>query len=353
MINQQYNFTPLPKPIPISEQVWQEGTIPLVSTSTLTYNHEPYIRDCIDGILMQKTTFPVRICIFEDASTDKTAEIVKEYAIKYPNLIFAFCQKENTFGKGEKRRIALRPFRDAKYVAKYIALCEGDDYWTDPLKLQKQVEFLEVNEEYGLALHAGNVLDIPNNKSRIQKASKNDEIMTLNCNEMIVNGGWGFHTASMLFRKKLIENPPEWYHNIKTAGDFFLAILLSSQAKVVYLPDNMCNYRYMSGEQSWTVNLNNVEFMKDHYLHRNNTLYKFNSATNGKYQKAINKALKKTRVYFFQMYVKKIGILSAFKELNNNNSIWDNNNILNNVIIVIYCFLLNLMLQIYHLFTNK
>jgi cellulose synthase/poly-beta-1,6-N-acetylglucosamine synthase-like glycosyltransferase len=96
-MQQEYNYTPLPEPIPINEQVWPEGTLPLVCTSTLAYNHEPYIRECLDGILMQKTTFPVQVFTHEDSSTDKTAETLKEYRAKYPNLIKITYQPENVY----------------------------------------------------------------------------------------------------------------------------------------------------------------------------------------------------------------------------------------------------------------
>ena len=140
MTNIENNIEFLKEPSPITEQIWPEGTTPMVSISCLTYNHENYIRDAIEGFLMQKTTFPVRIVIFEDCSTDNTASIIKEYEDKYPNLFSTFYQPVNTWGK-EIRQEALKPFRKSLYSAKYIALCEGDDYWTDPLKLQKQVIF--------------------------------------------------------------------------------------------------------------------------------------------------------------------------------------------------------------------
>lgn len=144
-----WNYTPLPEPIPITEQVWPEGTKPLVCTRHMTYNHENYIRDCIEGVLMQKTTFPVRVCIHDDASTDKTAEIVREYQEKYPNLIWAYYQTENTF-RHLKRKEMRSEFMSWAQEGKYQAVCEGDDYWIDSLKLQKQVEFLEENIDYTL-----------------------------------------------------------------------------------------------------------------------------------------------------------------------------------------------------------
>jgi glycosyltransferase involved in cell wall biosynthesis len=122
---------------------------PLVSICCITYNHENYIRDCIEGFLMQKTTFPIEIIIHDDASTDNTAQIIKEYADQNPDLFVTILQTENQWSKGGGSIFARFVFPRAR--GKYIALCEGDDYWTDSYKLQKQVYFLEENPDYGIA----------------------------------------------------------------------------------------------------------------------------------------------------------------------------------------------------------
>lgn len=117
---------------------------PLVSIVTITYNHEPYIRKCIEGVLMQKVNFLIEFIIAEDCSTDGTLAICKEYAEKYPELI-RLITSENNVGAIANERRAMKAAK-----GKYIAFCEGDDYWTDPLKLQKQVDFLEKNPEYSV-----------------------------------------------------------------------------------------------------------------------------------------------------------------------------------------------------------
>ena len=120
---------------------------PLVSICCLTYNHEPYIRDCLEGFVMQQTNFIFEVLIHDDASTDNTAAIIREYEVKYPSIIKPIYQTENQYSKGVK---VTSVYNFPRVKGQYVAMCEGDDYWTDPLKLQKQVDFLENNNDYGL-----------------------------------------------------------------------------------------------------------------------------------------------------------------------------------------------------------
>ncbi|KAA6338333.1 putative glycosyltransferase EpsE [termite gut metagenome] len=119
----------------------------IVSICCITYNHEPYIRQCLEGFMTQKTSFLFEVLIHDDASTDGTADIIHEYESKYPDIIKPIYQKENQYSKGVRISWV---FNFPRAKGKYIALCEGDDYWIDPLKLQKQVDFLENNPEYGM-----------------------------------------------------------------------------------------------------------------------------------------------------------------------------------------------------------
>ncbi|HKK83432.1 MAG TPA: glycosyltransferase, partial [Atribacterota bacterium] len=149
MSNKDYDL--LNNPVPIADQNWERNISPLVTIGCITYKHEKYIRDSIEGFLIQKTTFPVEIIIHDDASPDKTPEIISEYEQKYPNLFFTIFQDENQFSIGNTPIFG--NFIYPKSRGKYIAFCEGDDYWSDPLKLQKQVDFLEENPDYSLCSH--------------------------------------------------------------------------------------------------------------------------------------------------------------------------------------------------------
>ncbi len=239
--NQKYLYKPLPKPLPIAEQQWPEGTIPLVHTRTMTFMHENYIRDCIEGLLMQKTTFPVQVLIHDDASTDKTSDTIKEYASKYPQLIKAYYQKENTYSKKNKsEKVKLRePFRQWR-IGKYEALCEGDDYWTDPYKLQKQVDFLEANPGYSLCFHNSYQVD-ENNKTLNKSYLKDFQKKDLTQEEMI--SGALIPTQTVLYiSEPLKEYKPNNKHVLN--GDTFLFAYLGLFGKAKYIGEiNPSAYR--------------------------------------------------------------------------------------------------------------
>lgn len=126
---------------------------PFLAIDCLVYNHEPYLRECLDGFVMQQTNFPFVAIVHDDASTDKSADIIREYAAKYPDIIFPLYETENQYSKPDR---ALGRVMDAAIDAtgaKYVAMCEGDDYWTDPYKLQRQVDFMEAHPAYSLCCH--------------------------------------------------------------------------------------------------------------------------------------------------------------------------------------------------------
>jgi len=145
----------LPKPLRIAEQVWPDGTAPLVTIRCITYNHVNFIRDAIEGFLSQETTFPVQVLIHDDASNDGTSVVLRNYQRKYPNLIKVIIQKTNIYSRGKKPGRFLRSLVQGKY----IAFCDGDDYWADPSKLQKQVMFLERNPDYIMTYHDTKVVN--------------------------------------------------------------------------------------------------------------------------------------------------------------------------------------------------
>lgn len=134
----------------------------LVSVCCITYNQEKFIKEAIEGFLTQKTNFEFEILIHDDASTDSTTEIVRDYAQKYPKLIKPIYQSENQGSKKEGSIYARFVFPNSK--GKYISICEGDDYWIDPYKLQKQVDFLEANFDYGMICTDYNKLLMKNGK---------------------------------------------------------------------------------------------------------------------------------------------------------------------------------------------
>lgn len=193
----------------------------------ITYNHEKYIAQAIEGFLLQKTSFPIEIIIHDDASTDNTKKIVEQYARINPNLIFPIYQQVNQYSLGNK------PF--IKYVlphcrGKYIAICEGDDYWTDPYKLQKQVEFLEKNPDYVVCYHDAKIVDQFGNLVADSKLPKN--FRRDYSSEELMKGAWAL-TLSIVFRNVVTEYPDEMFKVVN--GDTFLMVLLGPYGKGKFL----------------------------------------------------------------------------------------------------------------------
>lgn len=247
----------LNKPIPITQHLLDDDTVQLVSISCLTYNHERFISDAIEGFLMQKTTFPVKINIFEDCSSDNTANIIREYQAKYPSLFNVFFQAENTWRKPIREK-ALKPFYEAHNKAKYIALCEGDDYWTDPLKLQKQVDFLEQNEDYGLVYTEINRID---EKGDIidRDFFKNEPAAFCQTFEDYLLHAPFRAPCTWLFRRKLYREITKRY----VAADLPMLLDIIASSKIHFLNDTTTHYRILTESASHFTNLSHTyAFMK-------------------------------------------------------------------------------------------
>lgn len=216
--------------------------LPLVSICSITYNHAPYIRQCLDGFLMQKTKFKYEIIIHDDASTDGTAEIIKEYAEKYPDLITPIFQTENQYSKGLRGFYARFVYPRAK--GKYIALCDGDDYWTDPLKLQKQVDFLEVNPEYVMCSHR--FKQYLQERSVYEDDWYGDIFDGISYSlETLIHGGWYHTPLSVMFQSEKLNL--EEYKKYTNAKDATLFFHLLKKGKGYMLPDKMAVYRVHLG----------------------------------------------------------------------------------------------------------
>lgn len=223
---------------------------PLVSISCITYNHEKYIRKCLDGFLMQKAHFSFEILINDDASTDGTAIIIKEYETKYPNLIKPIYQLENQYSKGQRGINVKYNFPRAK--GKYIALCEGDDYWTDPLKLQKQVNFMESQPEVHFCFTGHQIFNDGANK--FVTPLTNFSTGLLDKYEIIKNGASTFATGSLMITEELsslvITSSKKTYFNIP-GGDLMILLLGAHLGEIGYLKDETTVYR-VNASGSWT-----------------------------------------------------------------------------------------------------
>jgi glycosyltransferase involved in cell wall biosynthesis len=223
--------------VPVEEypnQVVETMPEPMVSVHVSTYQHADFIHDCLEGVLMQETDFPVEIIIGEDESDDGTREICKEYADRYPEKIRLFLHRRENNIAIHGRPTGRFQFAYSHFVArgKYIAICEGDDYWTDPQKLKKQVDFLESNPNYALSHHDAYTVDA---EGKIKERSWLPEASKCRHFSRELMKGPHLITLSFCFRNSFDYYPPSYFRVFN--ADLFLTSLLGQTGRAKYQSD--------------------------------------------------------------------------------------------------------------------
>ena len=233
----------------------------MVSIICNTYNQENYIRDALDSFLMQKTNFAFEVLVHDDASTDNTPNIIREYEEKYPDIVKPIYQKENQYS--QRIGITLN-YQLPRAKGKYLAWCEGDDYWTDPNKLQKQVDILEKNPDIDICTHSANMIDSTTGQiiEKIAPISKNH---VLSFKEVIARGKSSVYvaTSSILLRAKVFSYSYSFYKTCLI--DYTIQLLGSIKGGMYFLNDNMSVYRFLSKGSFNERNRKDTSITKRHF----------------------------------------------------------------------------------------
>ena len=226
-------------------QNWsKDWSTPLVSIQCWAYNQEQYIAQTLNGFLMQETEYPFEVVIHDDASMDSTADIIREYEEKYPKIIRPIYEIENQYSKHDGSLI--RIMNKACY-GKYIAFCEGDDYWIEPSKLQTQVKWMEDHPEYTMCCSDADIVS-----SKKTNWTRYSEDCDISVSDMILGGGLWVQTCTTLYKSEIIREYSELdFCKQCHVGDYCWQILSVLQGKVRYFNTRMAAYRYMS-DGSWT-----------------------------------------------------------------------------------------------------
>lgn len=256
----------------------------LVSVCVITFNQKAYIQQALDSILSQKTNFDYEILVHDDCSTDGTIEILKKYKEKYPDIIKLLLEEENQYSNGKK----ITPFFIPYIKGKYCVLNEGDDYWCDNLKLQKQYDFLENNSEYSMVCH--NAKKINDKGDVVGNFGKNKDV-DYSTEQTILGGGGFIATNSMMFRADLLKNLPRHYYEC-SIGDYILAIHFVMNGKVRYLSNIMSVYR-VSTKGSWSKRYaEDEEFFNNFTNNMISTVEKMKNYYDNKYNKYFDIVIK-------------------------------------------------------------
>lgn len=275
----------------------------MVSVCCLVYNHEPFLRECFDGFVMQKTNFPIEILVHDDASTDHSADIIREYTAKYPHLFKPIYQTENQYSKG------VNVFTEIlnRLKGKYIAVCEGDDYWTDPLKLQKQVDFMEVHNDYVLCFHNARNLYVEKQKMKNYQLMRLPRGYCRDFSSLDLMLGITPPTCTVMYRNKLLKDCIKIIILKKKIvnGDTVISSLLGKYGKGKYMAiiaDSVC--RIHNGGV-WQLK-NELDKSKDLYV-------TFTFLQHAHTNKVVSKLLRRHRLRLCAKILQIPALISDFK----------------------------------------
>lgn len=282
---------------------------PSVTVLMPTYNHEKFIFKAIDSVLMQETNFPVFLVISDDASTDDTFNIILSF-LDRNNVKIVLHRNEKNIGallNGAKLREEA-----INLGCKYVAILEGDDYWTDPHKLQRQVDFLEKNSSYSFCIHAADTVD-ENNLLIPQKSfRKNTVNRIIDINKAISSGGGSYATSSLVF-KNLIKSYPEFMHKAQS-GDSALLLLLALNGNGMFLDFKASCYRIHGGGINSSVQ-KNVADRVAWQIRDVEMLNAFNLYTSGKYATSVQRAKYKHIVKMVKL--QELTVIDSWKFISN------------------------------------
>lgn len=258
---------------------------PLVSVVCLAYNQESYIRDALEGFLAQQTPFPFEVVIHDDASSDATSTVIREYAKNNPTVFRVIVQKENQYSKGVD---IFQRYILSECQGKYIAWCEGDDYWCDPQKLERQVAYLEAHPDCPACAHNTWLLDCRNGEKRIMSKMAAAGMIPI---DLLLSAGDSYHTSSLVSRKSVYEDSPDYSRETHGVGDYPERVYLALNGGVFFLDAPMSVYRYRAkGSWSESNHANRQRAIETHEALMD-MLRKADEASAGKYHRYFTDAI--------------------------------------------------------------
>ena len=254
---------------------------PLVSVCMVSYNQESYVRDALDGVLMQKVNFDYEIIVSDDCSKDNTVGVLYEYQKQYPEKIIVIAGEKNVGYPNNQRRSL------EKAKGKYIALCDSDDYWTDPYKLQKQIDYLEEHPNCVICFH--NVMNIYEGSNKERSLLNPLDFPTeLTAND-VISRKWFLPTNSEVFRREFLVFP-EWYDSVLHI-DYVINLLIAFKGELHYMPDVMAVYRHTNISVSKQHEKGKYGYMVFHTKTMKNILQKVRELANESYYSIIDERL--------------------------------------------------------------